>query len=170
MSAAGSTVPVGLCGRHTTTTRAWPAASAIASRSWWPCSSSATVTETSRAICAKIGYPSNVGDVITMLSPGLVTACSTCMITPVAPAPITTCSSRTPTRPAISDRNRSGRNSGYRLATSTDSDSADRTAGSGGNGFSLSDSANGFTALGSAETTSGSSRLAMRHQSATAPL
>ena len=34
--------------------------------------------------------------------------------------------------------------------TSIDAISADRTAGSGGNGFSLSDSANGFTALGSA--------------------
>ncbi len=43
------------------------------------------------------------------------------MITPVAPAPITTCSSRTPTRPAINARNRSGRNSGYRLAASIDS-------------------------------------------------
>ena len=55
MSAAGSTVPVGLCGRHTTTTRAWLAASAMASRSWWPCSSSGTVTDSSRAIWAKIG-------------------------------------------------------------------------------------------------------------------
>ena len=76
------------------------------------------------------------------------------MITPVAPAPITTCSSLTPTWPAINARSRSGRNSGYRFATSTDSVSADRTPGSGGNGFSLSDNANGFTALGSAETAS----------------
>jgi hypothetical protein len=47
-----------------------------------------------------------------MVSPGLVTACSTCRITPVAPAPITTCSGRTPMCPAIMERNRSGRNSG----------------------------------------------------------
>ena len=46
------------------------------------------MTEVSRAICAKIGYPSNVGDVITIRSPGLVTACSTCITTPVAPAPM----------------------------------------------------------------------------------
>ena len=161
MSAAGSTVPVGLCGRHTTTTLACAAASAMASRSWWPCTSSATVTDSSRAICAKIGYPSNVGDVITIFSPGLVTASSTCRITPVAPAPITTCSSRTPTRPAINERNRSGRYSGYRLAASMDSISAERTAGSGGNGFSLSDNANGFSALGSALTASASSRLSV---------
>ena len=37
ISAADSTVPVGLCGRHTTTTRAFAAASAMASRSWCPC-------------------------------------------------------------------------------------------------------------------------------------
>ena len=144
MSAARSMVPVGLCGRHTATTLASAAASAMASRSWWPCASNGTVTDSSRAICAKIGYPSNVGDAITIFSPGLVTACSTCRITPVAPTPITTCSSRTPTRPAISERNRSGRNSGYRFAASIDSINAERTAGSGGNGFSLSDNANGF--------------------------
>ena len=40
-----------------------------------------------------------------------------------------------------------------------DSISAERTAGNGGNGFSLSDNANGFSALGSALTASVSSRL-----------
>ena len=38
---------------------------------------------------------------------------------------------------------------------------AERTAGSGGNGFSLSDNANGFSALGSALTASSSSRLSV---------
>src|SRR6185312_9188531 len=49
------------------------------------CASSGTITGSSPAIWAKIGYPSNVGDVITIFSPGLVTACSTCRMTPVAP-------------------------------------------------------------------------------------
>ena len=55
ISAVGSSVPVGLCGRHTTTTRAVAAASASPSRSLWPCWSSGTVTDFSRAICAMIG-------------------------------------------------------------------------------------------------------------------
>ncbi len=49
---------------------------------------------------------------------------------------------------AISRRNRSGRNSGYRLAVSIDETKAARTAGNGGNGLSLSDSAIGSTAHG----------------------
>ena len=98
------------------------------------------------------------------MSPGVVTACSTCRITPVAPSPITTCSSRTPTCPAINERSRSGRNSGYRLAASIDSINAVRTAGSGGNGFSLSDNANGFTASGNAPTASVTSSFASAHR------
>ena len=70
------------------------------------------MTDSSRAIWAKIGYPSNVGDVITILSPGLVIALSTCMMTPVAPTPMTTCSSRTPTCPAIKNASRSGKTPG----------------------------------------------------------
>src|SRR6476646_7073075 len=42
-----------------------------------------------------------------------------------------------------------------------DSIRAERTAGSGGNGFSLSDRANGLSALGSASTASVSSRLSV---------
>ena len=42
-----------------------------------------------------------------------------------------------------------------------DSISAERTAGSGGNGFSLSDNANGFSALGSAPTASVTSRFSV---------
>ena len=50
--------------------------------------------------------------------------------------------------PAIKPRSRSGRNSGYRLAASIERINADRTAGSGGNGFSLSDKASGSIAFG----------------------
>ena len=89
-------MPVGLWGRHKTTTLASAAASAIASRSWWPRSSSGTVTDVRRAIWAKIGYPSKVGSLNTIRSPGRVTACRTCITTPLAPAPSTTCSSQTP--------------------------------------------------------------------------
>ncbi|BAN32903.1 hypothetical protein MAHJHV53_00640 [Mycobacterium avium subsp. hominissuis] len=104
----------------------------------------------SRAIRATIGYPSKVGVAIAMASPGAVNACNTCSITPVAPAPSTTNSAGTPMCSAITPRNRSGRNSGYRLAVHTERISAARTPGSGGKGFSLSDKANGSTASGSA--------------------
>ena len=57
-------------------------------------------------------------------------------------------------------RSCSGRNSGYRLATSIEWIKAERTAGSGGNGFSLSDNANGSVALGSASRISAVTRLA----------
>ena len=131
------------------------AASAMASRSWWPCASSGTVTGSSRAICAKIGYPSNVGDVITIRSPGLghrmqhlhhhpgrAGADHHLLVAhPDVPGDQASATAR-------------GRNSGYRLAASIDSISAERTAGSGGNGFSLSDNANGSIALGSASTVS----------------
>jgi hypothetical protein len=52
---ADSTVPVGLCGRQITTTRASSAASAIWSRSWNPLSSSGIATDCSRAMRARMG-------------------------------------------------------------------------------------------------------------------
>jgi hypothetical protein len=39
---------------------------------------------------ATIGYPSKVGVAMTIVSPGLVSACKACRITPVAPGPTTT--------------------------------------------------------------------------------
>ena len=112
ISAVGSSVPVGLCGRHTTTTRASAAASARPSRSLWPYLSRGTVTGFSRAMFAMIGYPSKVGDAMAIASPGTVKACSACSTTPVAPAPSTTWLAGRPIRPAIKLRSRSGRNSG----------------------------------------------------------
>ena len=112
-SSADSSVPVGLCGRHNTTTRASAAASAIDVQIMATVLFERAPRSAEAAPCRqRSGYPSKVGEARTIRSPGLVTACSVCITTPVAPAPTTTCWVVTPTRSAISSRNRSGRNSG----------------------------------------------------------
>ena len=132
-------MPVGLCGRHSTTTRVRVSiARTIDHRSWRPSRSSSTSIARTPSIFAMIGYPSNVGRANRIASPGRGSACISCIATPVAPAPTTTWSGCTPTWFAITRGRRCGRNSGYRLARPITRSSSRRTDGSGGYGFSLS--------------------------------
>ncbi|GGU23281.1 hypothetical protein GCM10010208_55430 [Actinomadura livida] len=99
-SACDTTVPVGLFGLHTKTSRVRSVtASAIAARSCRS-SRSGTWTFAMPARDTSSGYASNDRQAYMISAPGSATACSSIWMTPTAPAPTTTLSSGTRRRPA----------------------------------------------------------------------
>jgi len=122
-----------------------------------------------RAICAKMGTRQNVGEAITILSPGLVKARSTCRITTCSPRPRSP-PARRPTPTTRRDQRAATATAELRirLAASMASIRAERTDGAAERDL-VRDTPTGLNGAG--QCTDGIGQLALRVDSvATAPL